>query len=121
MYCPDCGRKYNDPGMRFCPYCTIPLAKKRPLFGFSPPWRKSTPAPLQPAQKEFAPASKHPDSIRRAYILATILLLLIACFCGLLLTERMEVPGFVAPFVEPYLDDLRELFRNLIDLPIPVS
>jgi hypothetical protein len=48
-----------------------------------------------------------------------VFVLLILSFFGALLTGYIELPAFVAPIAEPILEDLREFFSSVLDLPIP--
>ena len=181
MQCPDCGRKYNDPEMRFCLDCIIPLvsapappppsdttqhnltgeqeaAASEKGFLYCPDCKKysdhpdkrfcetcfkplvatiaSSPPPaakvhrLTEEPRTTSAAEQKPPPVivevreekkRRLnpLWLLLILLLLLTCCCGLLLTEQVEVPEFAAPYVAPFLEDMREAFRGMIGDPKP--
>ena len=114
MQCPDCGRKYNDPEVRFCPFCTIPLVDA-----------SASPPPPRAARHSLAGEGSTPPpvvvEVRREekrrlnpLWLLLILLLLLVCCCGLLVTEQVEVPEFASPYVAPFLEDMREAFNGFI-------
>lgn len=121
MQCPKCKRHYDDPDMRYCPFCEDltplvsataspppPRAARHSLDG-----EQSAPPPVVVEVREEKKRRLNP-----AWLLL-LLLMLITCCCGLLLTEQVEVPEFAAPYVAPFLEDMRESFRGIIGDPKP--
>lgn len=121
--CPHCKEDLDQADYNICPFCMKPLkgkaAPKKPARKKVQRLTEEPPAP--PAKEQPAPppvvVQLQEEKKRRLnpLWLLVILLLLLVCCCGLLITEQVEVPKFAAPYIEPYLENMREAFRGFID------
>jgi hypothetical protein len=98
MKCPHCNKDLGQDDFNICPFCTKPL--------------KGAPASQPPVVVQL-----HKEKKRRfnPIWLLVILLLLLVCCCGLLLTDIVRMPEFIAPYIEPYLEGMRNAFGGFID------
>lgn len=125
LTCPSCGFK-NRKGVKFCEDCGADLtAPATPAPAVTKPPKKIV---RRLTEEQSAPPAAHQTAppvivevrqekkrrLNPLWLLILLLLLLTCCF-GLLLTETVEVPEFAAPYVKPYLEDMREAFPDIID------
>jgi len=83
--------------------------------------RRSTKIPgTPPAVQQSAPAvvvevrEEKKRRLNPLWLLILLLLLLICC-CGLLLTDAVEVPEFIAPYINPIIDNFRPALPDFDD------
>lgn len=112
--CPSCGFK-NRKGVKFCEECGTELGAPAPAEAEAPVPEPEPAAAPPPVIVEVRREKKR--RLNPLYLLILLLLLLVCC-CGLLLTDTVEVPEFAAPYIEPYLNDMREMFGGFIDADI---
>jgi len=127
LVCAACGFK-NRAGVSFCEQCTEPLSKTFNLAADTTPRPGETePTSPPPSSPPPPPAAEEPPLIvqtppkKRNRLnplwLLLLLLLLLTCCCMLLLFGYVETPTFVQPYLEPYLDRMRNNLPNLPFLP----
>ena len=122
LVCPSCGHK-NPKGAKFCDDCGADLSTTPPPNS-KPRRLTEEPSTTPPVVVEVRKEEKRRLNPLWLVVILLLLLLLLICGCGgLLLFGKVEVPEFVAPYVEsyiePYLEDMRESYRGFIDRSQP--
>ena len=111
--CPSCGKK-NRAGVNFCEECGADLT----AAAVSAPRSKKIAAGPAPVVVEVQTEKKKRRS-SSLWLLLLLLLMVICCCCFLLLYEQVKTPDFVAPVLNPLLDQVRKVLPRLPFLPRP--